>query len=127
MALAMILGCWMCASVAQQAAGGAGEFDPMTLKPFTDGLPYLGEYETGLYPGGRNEMPVAHRQAGRPRKKCQPDQVREERRRRRQIPGPKPVAMGQAQPKVVQIERITVQVDGDARPEHGHVQQENCQ
>jgi hypothetical protein len=39
-------------------------FDPATLQPFTSGSPYLGQYETGLYPGGTNEMPEAHRQAG---------------------------------------------------------------
>lgn len=39
-------------------------FDPSTLRPFTDGGLYLGRYETGLYPGGKNEMPAAHRRAG---------------------------------------------------------------
>lgn len=43
----------------------AGEdFDPAMLKRFTDGVPYLGKYETGLYPGAKNEMPEAHRKAG---------------------------------------------------------------
>jgi hypothetical protein len=39
-------------------------FDPSSLRPFTEGKPYLGKYETGLYPGGSNEMPEAHRKAG---------------------------------------------------------------
>ena len=43
---------------------GEAEFDPRTLKPFTEGSRYLGGYETGLYPGGGNEMPPAHRAAG---------------------------------------------------------------
>ena len=40
------------------------DFDPSTLKPLTGCVPYVGKYETGLYPGGTNEMPVAHRKAG---------------------------------------------------------------
>ncbi|MEX0716261.1 MAG: SGNH/GDSL hydrolase family protein [Planctomycetaceae bacterium] len=40
------------------------EFDPATLKPFTAGEKYLGEHETGLYSGGKNEIPEAHRRAG---------------------------------------------------------------
>jgi hypothetical protein len=40
------------------------DFDPATLVPFTKGVPYLGKYETGLYPGAKNEMPFAHRRAG---------------------------------------------------------------
>jgi hypothetical protein len=39
-------------------------FDPAALKPFTAGEPYLGVYETGLYPGAQNEPPAAHRAAG---------------------------------------------------------------
>ena len=39
-------------------------FDPAALKPFTDGEPYLGTYETGLYPGAQNELPTAYRRAG---------------------------------------------------------------
>ena len=39
-------------------------FDPATLKPFTDGAKYLEKYETGLYPGGKNEIPAEHRKAG---------------------------------------------------------------
>ncbi len=42
----------------------AEDFDPATLKRFTDGAPYLNKYETGLYPGAKNEMPEAHRKAG---------------------------------------------------------------
>lgn len=38
--------------------------DPLRLKPFTAGVPYLGKYETGLYPGARNEIPASHRAAG---------------------------------------------------------------
>jgi hypothetical protein len=44
--------------------GGAPRFDPAGLELFTAGKPYLGEYETGLYPGGVNEMPAEHRRAG---------------------------------------------------------------
>ncbi len=40
------------------------KFDPSTLVPFTEGKPYLGRYETGLYPRATNEMPQAHRAAG---------------------------------------------------------------
>jgi hypothetical protein len=47
-----------------ESGGAAGGFDPSTLVPFTAGVPYLGEYETGLYPGGQNEIPAAHREAG---------------------------------------------------------------
>ena len=47
-----------------QDANAAPAFDPSTLKPFTDGGLYLGKYEMGLYPKGKNEMPEAHRQAG---------------------------------------------------------------
>jgi len=39
-------------------------FDPTTLKPLTAGGLYRGKYEMGLYPGGVNEMPEAHRKAG---------------------------------------------------------------
>jgi hypothetical protein len=39
-------------------------FDPTTAPPFTDGRPYLGQFETGLYPGASNEMPAEHRAAG---------------------------------------------------------------
>lgn len=39
-------------------------FDPRTLKPLTDGGLYLERFETGLYPGGRNEMPEPHQKAG---------------------------------------------------------------
>lgn len=42
----------------------AGNFDPSTLRPFTNSPPYLGKFETGLYPGGKNEVPAAHRAAG---------------------------------------------------------------
>jgi hypothetical protein len=47
-------------------AGGQGDkpFDPATLKRFTDGVPYLGKFETGLYPGSKNEIPETHRKAG---------------------------------------------------------------
>ena len=44
--------------------GMAQDFDPSGLKPFTDGAPYLGKFETGLYPGGKNVGPDAHRKAG---------------------------------------------------------------
>lgn len=40
------------------------DFDPKTLAPLTKGGLYLGKYEMGLYPGGKNEMPDAHRMAG---------------------------------------------------------------
>src|SRR4051812_23338156 len=39
-------------------------FDPSSWKPFTDGAPYLGRYETGLYPTGKNTIPQAHQKAG---------------------------------------------------------------
>jgi len=39
-------------------------FDPATLQPFSEGKRYRDEFETGLYPGGTNEMPPTHRQAG---------------------------------------------------------------
>lgn len=39
-------------------------FDPATLPRFTEGKKYRDEFETGLYPGGKNEMPQAHRQTG---------------------------------------------------------------
>jgi len=50
--------------LARLGRGAEAAFDPATLKPFTEGAPYLGKYETGLYPGGKNEIPEAHRQAG---------------------------------------------------------------
>jgi len=37
---------------------------PAIPPKFTDGVPYLGTHETGLYPGGKNEIPEAHRKAG---------------------------------------------------------------
>lgn len=40
------------------------DFDPAVLRRFTDGALYQDEFETGLYPGARNEMPVAHQAAG---------------------------------------------------------------
>ena len=43
---------------------GATGFDPTAMQPFTRGTLYLGKHETGLYPGGKNELPLAHRQAG---------------------------------------------------------------
>jgi hypothetical protein len=43
---------------------GAETFDPATLKRFTDGAPYLSKYETGLYPGAKNEMPEPHQESG---------------------------------------------------------------
>ncbi len=45
-------------------ADAESKFDPSTLKPFTAGEPYLGKHQTGLYPGGKNDMPEAHRKAG---------------------------------------------------------------
>lgn len=39
-------------------------FDPATLPRFTAGKKYRDEFETGLYPGGINDLPPAHRQAG---------------------------------------------------------------
>jgi hypothetical protein len=38
--------------------------DPSTLRPFTERAVFMDKYETGLYPGGKNDMPAAHRQAG---------------------------------------------------------------
>ncbi len=40
------------------------DFDHKTLAPLTKVGLYLGKYEMGLYPGGKNEMPEAHRKAG---------------------------------------------------------------
>lgn len=42
----------------------AAAFDVATLRRFTDGTPYQGEFETGLYPGASNQIPEAHRDAG---------------------------------------------------------------
>jgi len=39
-------------------------FDASTLRCFTDGAAYLSEFETGFYPGAKNEIPQAHQQAG---------------------------------------------------------------
>jgi hypothetical protein len=47
-----------------QAPRTPWEFDPATLKPFTVGEPYLGQHATGLYPGGKNDIPEAHQRAG---------------------------------------------------------------
>jgi hypothetical protein len=41
-----------------------GPFDPSTLRPFTECAVFMQKYETGLYPGGKNDMPAPHRQAG---------------------------------------------------------------
>jgi len=40
------------------------KFDPAIHRPFIEGVLYLGKYETGLYPGAKNEVPEAHRKAG---------------------------------------------------------------
>jgi len=54
-------------------SASAGAADPLALPLFTEGKPYLGTYETGLYPGGGNEMPQAHREAGlKPASQIQP-------------------------------------------------------
>lgn len=63
---------WLAATIATTAlaqtpppaASDGFAFNPATLLPFTNGALYLGKHETGLYPGGSNEMPLAHRQAG---------------------------------------------------------------
>jgi hypothetical protein len=57
--LTLLLSSLMTAGVAQDPS-----FDPATLKPFTDAAPYLESHETGLYPGGKNTIPEAHRKAG---------------------------------------------------------------
>jgi len=49
---------------AWQGAAQGQDFDPKTLRKFTDGVPYLDKYETGLYPGAKNEIPAAHQKAG---------------------------------------------------------------
>ena len=58
----------LCFAVCLNGRLTAGEadqpFDPRQLPLFTEGKTYLGKYETGLYPGGVNVMPEAHRQAG---------------------------------------------------------------
>jgi hypothetical protein len=43
--------------------GGEPSFDPKQLPLFTAGKVYLDQYETGLYPGAKNDMPAAHREA----------------------------------------------------------------
>ena len=48
------------------AASSEQVFDPAGLRRFTEGAMYLGRHETGLYPGGKNEIPEAHRKAGQP-------------------------------------------------------------
>jgi len=40
-------------------------FDPAIHRPFVEGVPYRGKYETGLYPGGKNEIPKDHLEAGK--------------------------------------------------------------
>ncbi|MBI5724951.1 MAG: hypothetical protein HZA50_13405 [Planctomycetes bacterium] len=47
-----------------QPATKPAAFDPSTLKLFTDGGKYLDKYETGLYPGGKNDVPAEHLKAG---------------------------------------------------------------
>jgi hypothetical protein len=39
------------------------QFDPKTLRKFTDAVEYMG-HETGLYPGGKNVIPPEHQAAG---------------------------------------------------------------
>lgn len=53
-------------AMTSQASVSANEivFDVSSLRRFTDGVPYLGEFETGLYPGASNEIPADHRAAG---------------------------------------------------------------
>ena len=46
------------------AADADQPLDPRQLPLFTEGKPYLGEYETGLYPAGTEVMPESHRRAG---------------------------------------------------------------
>ena len=46
------------------AASAKQAFDPAELRRFTEAAMYLGRHETGLYPGGKNEIPEAHRKAG---------------------------------------------------------------
>jgi hypothetical protein len=58
---------WLFGPIESSLAGRARHkptFNPMTLDLFTSGTLYLGQYETGLYPGGKNEMPQPHRKAG---------------------------------------------------------------
>ena len=42
----------------------ATPFDPSALRPFTERAVFMEKYETGLYPGGKNDMPDPHRRAG---------------------------------------------------------------
>ncbi|MBI3832177.1 MAG: carbon-nitrogen family hydrolase [Planctomycetes bacterium] len=53
-------------AMSSQASATTNEsgFDVSTLRRFTDGAPYLGEFETGLYPGASNRIPEAHQAAG---------------------------------------------------------------
>jgi hypothetical protein len=60
----LLLAVAACCALQSQAPGGERPFDPSQLPLFTAGKPYLGQYETGLYPGGANVMPGAHLQAG---------------------------------------------------------------
>src|SRR5437870_505810 len=59
-----LVACVVTVLVCVAAHCACDEFDPATLKRFTAGVPYREKYETGLYPGGTNEMPAAHRRAG---------------------------------------------------------------
>ena len=58
---------WLFGPIESSLAGRARHkptFNPMALDLFTSGTLYLGQYETGLYPRGKNEMPDPHRKAG---------------------------------------------------------------
>jgi hypothetical protein len=55
---------WILTTRSTRGAEQGEGFDPTTLRRFTDGVPYQGQYETGLYPGGTNVIPAAHRRAG---------------------------------------------------------------
>jgi len=46
------------------AAQDKPAFDPSGLRPFTERAVYMDKYETGLYPGGKNDLPAPHRAAG---------------------------------------------------------------
>lgn len=66
LSIAVAIGSLVC-SGQEPGPGGtplAAAFDPGELKPFIDGGLYLGKYEMGLYPDGKNEIPASHQRAG---------------------------------------------------------------
>ena len=60
----LLLAAAMCCASHARVYGGEPSFDPKELPLFTAGKVYLDQYETGLYPGAKSEIPAAHREAG---------------------------------------------------------------